>query len=93
MKRQTKAVVRQSSATSKPNEEKTQAEPAKILTVRLTDDWPQRFEAARKLVDMEKSEFARIGLEAVIKLVERDKQITIPLRLVQVPLPSPTAQL
>jgi hypothetical protein len=93
MKRQTKAAVRQVSATSTPTAEKAQAEPAKILTVRLSDDWPQRLEDARKLVNMEKSDLARIGVEAVIKLIERDKQLTIPLRLIAVPMPTPTAQI
>lgn len=56
-----------------------------ILTVRLDDDLAQRLEDASKLVHLDKSALARICLEAVVKMIEKDQQIIVPLNLISAP--------
>jgi hypothetical protein len=58
---------------------------APILTVRLDDDLAQRLEAASSFVHLDKSALARICLEAVVTMIEKDQQIIVPLNLVAAP--------
>lgn len=65
--------------------ETTASKVANILTVRLDDDLALRLEDASKLVHLDKSQLARICLEAVVKMIEKDQQIIVPLNLVAAP--------
>jgi hypothetical protein len=65
--------------------ENTASKVVNILTVRLDDDLALRLEDASKLVHLDKSQLARICLEAVVKMIEKDQQIVVPLNLVAAP--------
>lgn len=58
---------------------------APILTVRLDEDLARRLDHASELVHLDKSALARICLEAVVKMIEKDQQIIVPLNLVAAP--------
>lgn len=58
---------------------------AAALTVRLEDDLPERLEKGCKLVKLDKSTLVRVALDAVLRVIERDGGITVPLNLVAAP--------
>lgn len=60
------------------------AEAKGSLTFRIDDDLETRMLAVCDIVGIDKSALGRMCLEAVVKMIERDRRISLPLELAPV---------